>query len=77
MLQALEHRDEPVRSGAALVLQDVGHVDELLERGDHTGALERIFAAGGERLRAAAVERARLRAARPTGPRPLASGADA
>jgi len=77
MLQALEHRDEPVRSGAALVLQDVGHVDELLERGDHTGALERIFAAGGERLRTAASERARLRGSLPAGPRPLASGADA
>ena len=77
MVEALEHREEAVRAGAALVLQDVGHVDELLANGDHAGVLERVFAAGGERLRAAAAERARRRPAGQRGLWTLPSGADA
>ena len=55
---ALESEDHALRSGAALVLQDVGHVDELV-REDDLGQLERILDAGGERLRTAAADRAR------------------
>jgi HEAT repeat protein len=55
---ALDSHDEALRSGAALVLQDTGHVDALA--GDEElGRLERIFDAGGRRLRGAAAERAR------------------
>jgi HEAT repeat protein len=77
LLPVLDHQDEGVRSRAALVLQDVGIVDELLSRGDDHAALERIFAAGGDRLRAAAAERARRRVALRGHLRPLPSGADA
>ena len=55
---ALESDDHALRSGAALVLQDVGLVDELV-REDDLGKLERILDAGGERLRTAAADRAR------------------
>ncbi len=56
---ALESGDDALRTGAALVLQDVGLVDELV-RDDDLGQLERIFDAGGRRLRTAAADRARL-----------------
>jgi HEAT repeat protein len=55
---ALDSDDAALRGGAALVLQDTGHVDALV--GDEElGRLERIFDAGGRRLRGAAAERAR------------------
>jgi len=55
---ALESHDPALRSGAALVLQDIGHVDALVGD-DEGGRLERIYGAGGRRLRGAAAERAR------------------
>ena len=55
----LDHEDQNVRAGAALVLQDVGVLDDLLAEGGDHGLLERIFTAGGQRVRAAAAERAR------------------
>ena len=57
-LAALHHPDEEVRAGAALVLQDVGVVDELA-REDHHGHLERILEIGGDRMRRAASGRVR------------------
>ena len=57
---ALESPDPTLRSGAALVLQDVGLVDELAG-GDDQKQLERVLDAGGRRLRQAAADRARLR----------------
>ena len=58
MLAALDDTNEEIRSGAALVLQDVGVVDHLAH-GDRHGHLERILEAGGDRLRQAASGRAR------------------
>ena len=58
MLAALDDPNEEIRSGAALVLQDVGVVDRLAH-GDRHGHLERILDAGGDRLRQAASGRAR------------------
>jgi HEAT repeat protein len=55
---ALESDVESLRSGAALVMQDVGLVDELAVDEDRA-RLERILAAGGDRLREAASDRAR------------------
>jgi HEAT repeat protein len=55
---ALESDDHALRSGAALVLQDVGLVDELV-RDEDLDQLERILDAGGRRLRTAAADRAR------------------
>jgi hypothetical protein len=57
----LEGDESQLRDGAALVLQDVGHVDELVWDAGQPDMhqLERIFAAGGRRLREAAAERAR------------------
>jgi HEAT repeat protein len=52
--------DPALRRGAALVLQDVGAVDALMDGGE-AGELERIMDAGGGRLRRAAAERARGR----------------
>ena len=50
--------DTFARNGAAEVLQDIGYVDHLaLERPD-SPLLERIYAAGGERMRVAAEVRA-------------------
>lgn len=61
VVSALLDADDPaLRRGAALVLQDVGAVDALVD-GDETGQVERILAAGGGRLRRAAAERARRR----------------
>jgi len=54
----LESGDQALRSGAALVLQDIGHLDALVGD-DEGGRLERIYGAGGRRLRGAAAERAR------------------
>jgi hypothetical protein len=76
VLPALDHQAEEVRRGAALVLQDVGVVDELLAAGDESGLVERIFVAGGERVRSSAAARARRRMQVRRGPRPLASGAE-
>jgi hypothetical protein len=50
--------DDALRTGASLVLQDVGAVDELVRSGERPERLERILAAGGARLRAAAAARA-------------------
>jgi HEAT repeat protein len=55
---ALDSDDAALREGAARVLQDIGHVDALVG-GEEAGRLERIFDAGGRRLRRAAAERAR------------------
>lgn len=55
----LESDDTAVRNGAALVLQDVGVLDELLLEGAEPDAAERILAAGSRRLREAAADRAR------------------
>ena len=54
---ALDSTDETMRSGAAIVLQDVGLVDELT-RDEDPAQLDRILEAGGQRLRAAAGDRA-------------------
>jgi HEAT repeat protein len=59
VVPALEDADPNVRSGAALVLQDVGVVDSLVADRSDPHLLERIFAAGGTRVRSSAVERAR------------------
>ncbi len=61
LLPVLTDPDAFARNGAAEILQDIGFVDKLaLERPD-SPLLERIYAAGGERLRAAAELRARDR----------------
>ena len=52
--------DPALRKGAALVLQDVGALDALVDGGE-ASELERIMEAGGGRLRRAAAERARRR----------------
>jgi hypothetical protein len=51
--------DPALRSGAALVLQDVGALDDLVRHDVETEQVERILAAGGPRLRDAARDRAR------------------
>jgi hypothetical protein len=56
--RALHEEDTAVRSGAALVLQDIGVVDALVDDAD-AGQLERILDAGGRRLREAATDRRR------------------
>jgi HEAT repeat protein len=59
LLPVLTDPDAFARNGAAEILQDIGFVDALvLERPD-SPLLERIYAAGGERLREAAELRAR------------------
>ena len=58
VLPALDSADTTLRSGAALVLQDVGLVDSLAGPDGDPNRLERILDAGGSRLRAAAAERA-------------------
>ena len=62
--------DPALRRGAALVLQDVGALDALVDGGE-APELERIMEAGGGRLRRAAAERARRRRGqdRPRAPR--------
>jgi HEAT repeat protein len=54
---ALHAHDATLKSGAALVLQDLGIVDALVDD-DDIGRLERILDAGGSRLRDAAAHRA-------------------
>lgn len=62
LIAPLVDADDPsLRKGAALVLQDVGALDDLVDDG---AELERIMAAGGGRLRRAAAERARQRRVR-------------
>ena len=57
LLSLLTHEDPFARNGAAEVLQDVGFVDSLLAEGSSRALLERIYEAGGERMRAAAERR--------------------
>lgn len=59
VLPLLEDVDSTLRSLAALVLQDVGVVDDLLASGSDPRLLERISEAGGQRLRALAEDRTR------------------
>ena len=61
VLPLLEDESDDVRSLAAVVLQDVGLVDDLLASAEDPALLERIFTAGGRRLRALAEDRARER----------------
>jgi len=75
VVEGLDHPVPLVRSGCALVLQDLGVVDELLTREPENGLLQRIFAAGGEGLRAAAAQRARQSARVLRRPRALPLGA--
>ena len=58
LLATLTHEDLFARNGAAEVLQDVGFVDFLALDNPQSPLLERIYAAGGERFREAAVARA-------------------
>jgi HEAT repeat protein len=58
LLSLLGHEDAFARNGAAEVLQDVGFVDFLVQDDPTSPLLERIYAAGGDRLREAAEERA-------------------
>ena len=58
LLSVLTHSDSFARNGAAEVLQDVGFVDFLALDNPNSPLLERIFAAGGQRLREAAETRA-------------------
>ncbi|HEU0245873.1 MAG TPA: HEAT repeat domain-containing protein [Gaiellaceae bacterium] len=59
VLPLLEDADSTLRSLAALVLQDVGVVDDLLVSGSDPRLLKRISEAGGQRLRALAEDRTR------------------
>jgi HEAT repeat protein len=66
LIPLLDDGDGFVRNGAAEVLQDVGFVDALVTGGRDAALLERIFTAGGETMRAAALRRAGTRRARPS-----------
>jgi hypothetical protein len=66
LIPLLDAEDGFARNGAAEVLQDVGFVDALITGGRDARLLERIFAAGGETMREAAVRRAETRRARST-----------
>ncbi|HJR96068.1 MAG TPA: HEAT repeat domain-containing protein [Gaiellaceae bacterium] len=57
LLSILAHDDPFARNGAAEVLQDVGFVDFLALDKPSSPLLERIYAAGGEKLREAAEAR--------------------
>jgi HEAT repeat protein len=59
LLPVLTHEDAFARNGAAEVLQDIGYVDALAVERPDSPLLERIYAAGGERLREAAEQRTR------------------
>jgi HEAT repeat protein len=61
LLSVLAHDDGFARNGAAEVLQDIGFVDSLEADGGSSALLERIYEAGGERLREAATARAAAR----------------
>jgi len=54
LLSVLAHDDRFARNGSAEVLQDIGFVDALAADGSGGALLERIYEAGGEKLRAAA-----------------------
>ena len=56
--QTLDDGDAFARNGAAEVLQDVGYVDALVASGSDRALLDRIFEAGGERMRRLALTRA-------------------
>jgi hypothetical protein len=57
LLSVLSHDDPFARNGAAEVLQDIGFVDFLALDNPRSPLLERIYAAGGERYRDAAMAR--------------------
>jgi len=57
LLSVLSHDDAFARNGAAEVLQDIGFVDFLAREDPRGPLLERIYAAGGEKLREAAEAR--------------------
>jgi hypothetical protein len=57
LLAMLDHEDRFARNGAAEALQDVGFVDFLVLDNPRSPLLERIYEAGGERLRRAAEAR--------------------
>ena len=61
LLSVLMHADAFARNGAAEVLQDIGFVDALTADHPSSPLLERIYAAGGERMRIAAETRAAAR----------------
>lgn len=61
LLPVLTERDAFARNGAAEILQDIGFVDALAFDRPGSPLLERIYAAGGERLRETAELRARAR----------------
>lgn len=66
LLSVLGHDDEFARNGAAEVLQDIGFVDYLALDDPASPLLQRIYEAGGEKLRAASearVERVPVRKA--------------
>lgn len=58
LLAMLTHDDPFARNGAAEVLQDIGFVDFLALDNPKSPLLERIYEAGGEKLREAALARA-------------------
>ena len=57
LLSILAHDDPFARNGAAEVLQDIGFVDFLASDNPRSPLLERIYDAGGERFREAALAR--------------------
>jgi hypothetical protein len=57
LVSVLAHEDAFARNGAAEVLQDIGFVDFLASDDPASPLLERIYEAGGERLRDAAAAR--------------------
>lgn len=57
LLAVLTHEDAFARNGAAEVLQDIGFVDFLALDDPGSPILERVYEAGGEKLRAAAEAR--------------------
>lgn len=61
VVPGLSSSDGAVRHGVAIVLQDLGIVDSLLQTGHDHKLLESIFDAGGADLRAAAEQRAAAR----------------
>ncbi len=58
VVPVLDGPDPNARLGAALVLQDIGVVDDLVADGSDPRLLESIFTAGGKGLRRSAEERA-------------------
>ena len=64
LLATLTDEDAFARNGAAEVLQDIGFVDSLASERPGSPLLERIYAAGGEHMRAAAEQRMERQARR-------------